>query len=421
MPINPTLIYGAGKAINQIGQFLGAKSAAERRQEQIDAEIKRRSATLGTKFIDVNRIQGAADRARIEEAGKVGRFEKALDADVGSFVGGALEKSIPERARTRADLILKDELGRTARDFQTEQDIARLKGIDVGKPSTGNLLTGLVGTGLETFAGIESQKQAEAKSLEAFERQQALAPKPVGAPGTQVFDTGYDRNIPLTGSGTARTPFAAQNAVEQSLSQPQQPQFKNFDDLLMFEVGRGTYTLEEALALKKGKPDKALPDFASKTFKGLSGTQQSYQKEYGKFFKDQPEQVAGADSATPFRPTTREDFTRITGKQEPDLKQIFDATMADEIDRKLGAGAADSVFNQIAPLLGLQTEQPTGDVSPLSTVGQAASQFGDVFGGSISEADNQAGQQFFGNDWGNLTPQEQQQIIAELRRQRKIR
>ena len=87
MPINPTLIYGAGKAINQIGQFLGAKSAAERRQEQIDAEIKRRSATLGTKFIDVNRIQGAADRARIEEAGKVGRFEKALDADVGSFVG----------------------------------------------------------------------------------------------------------------------------------------------------------------------------------------------------------------------------------------------------------------------------------------------------------------------------------------------
>ena len=227
MPVNPLLIQGAATAGKTLFDFFGANSAAKKRQKQIDDEIKRKQGTLGTKFIDVNRIQGAADRARIEEAQGVGRHEKALNADVGSFVGGALEKSLPERARTRANLILKDELGRTARDTQTEDDISRLKLLDAGQPSTGGLIGSLLGTAGSTYAGIEAGKQAEAKALQTQTDKENLIPR-VPTAQDPNYSSGYDR---IGGAGVSspnietlqqnQIPFAPsfQTAPQQSQGQ----------------------------------------------------------------------------------------------------------------------------------------------------------------------------------------------------------
>lgn len=164
--MNPAAIYGAGKAINQIGSYLGQKSAAQKRQEQIDAEIARLEGKKKEEYLDVGGIFGGYQRQLIEQSAKSGRkIDKILGLDVGQAQGGIAERLAGKTAGLYSDLKLTDETGRQRRDERIDERISGLKMGQPTQPSAGNLLAGLAGTGLETYGGIQQQNQAKADVL----------------------------------------------------------------------------------------------------------------------------------------------------------------------------------------------------------------------------------------------------------------
>ena len=359
---NPALIYGAGLAVNQIGQFLSANSAAKRRQKQIDDEIARRKKTLGTKFLDVNRIDSAEKRAIIEQSSKSGnRLDRALNIDVGGSQGGIAENLAGQVASSRASNIRTDEIGRANRDAQTEDDIARLKGLDVGKPSTGNLLAGLASTGLNTYGNVSAQNQAteQAQTLSAQKIAETKFSQGIATRGSERADEGLQLR---------QDEFDAKQELLEA-----QPKFKNFDDLLLFEVGRGTYTLEEALELKKGGSGgtpKAPPDFASQFDKSFGKKVSAFEKNEASFIDDT--QFSGDNVTSPYT--------------SPNFDTDFDI-LRPTIDRRLGAGSADSVRNLLADKYNLGGQNT-----------------------AITPQQETLGQGMF-TDWGTLTPDEKIQVL----------
>ena len=401
---NPVLIYETGKALGQIGRYLGGRSQAKRRQNQIDAEIARMEAEKKKKFIDVNGAMSAYDRKAVIDSAKGGRrIDRTLGLDTGRGQGGALENLQSQRLGTLGDLRLKNAVGTATRNNSIDNRISSLKLNTPTQPSTAGLLSGLAQTGLEAYGGITQANNAKADALKLQQNQFNVAPK--GTYNPSSFDTGYANQKPSPNL-TQRTPYSGYGIGGNFTQQPQQI-----------------------------KPTPPPTDYNPQIFKQFKGIQDNYQKSYDKFYKENGGlYYTGAnnpDGSPEFKPITKEYYGGIN--PAPDYQQIFDINNRDRITNELGSNAADSIYNVQAPYFGynpipssrnggqtasqgnLQDYLPAGgNFSPLTQSGQFANQMGQSFNpqGLSPELEAFGGQEF--SDWGELTPDEKMAVLRMI-------
>lgn len=325
---NPAILYGAGQALSQLGGYLGANSAAKKRQKMIDAEIKRLTGQLGTDYIDVNGTYNASNRAIINSSAKSGRsIDRSLGLDTGQAQGGIAERLAGQQAGLLGDLRLTNETGKASRDAQLNDRISQLKTTDSGSPSTASLLTGLAGTALNTYGNVSAEKQAKQATQDAVNQ----APKPYNPLVNGAFDTGYERGIPLQQGNNNQYEQAIQGFAQQpqELSDYEKAQEARriLDDFGLVSKGFSPYEP------KQGKPPT---DYVSKIGSQYNSDLADYEKNQSKFLQET--QFSENPPQSPYK--------------KPDISQIV-SLYNSQMARELGANAPDSVMSQLQQALGI--------------------------------------------------------------------
>lgn len=353
---NPYLIKAGFDIGKEIFGGIGRARDKKRYNRQLDELSAMLSKDLGTDYIDVGGIQSQIDRGIASDSAELGRdYERAGGIDIGQAQGQIATNLAGARAKSRAGLLQTNEVGKANRDAQIKSQLLDIRAAkDTGDgllPTLGNV-AGIAGN---TLANIITEKEAKKREQELLQLQADTVARPF-----QIEEPEYSRGVSQAPTLNQASGYNFDNAdmfnnpglpAERPLSPVEEAQMEAQKIKTIMDA---TGLIPSGYKESKGASGAAAKpkDYASMAFDELSPIQKDFDNKLGKFLSG--DNISGYDKDNKFqsRPRTKDDYT---GKA-PDLKAIFDATIRDNIERDLGKGAADSVFNQIAPLFGLQQQ-----------------------------------------------------------------